>query len=254
MPIKTSIWTLTLLFMAGLVFRLSAAAGDFLPVKVELESPKVELREVAPEELTALLEKALRQEWRVVDGDLMVEMEKTPSPVSVPLGEISLRWVTRLSQPSRRVHPQFEILVEGRPAARLAFPIRVQWLREVWVAESPLVSQSLLSSSAIKRQKMDVLGLAGTPWTGDPAVDDWTVTAPVASGGVILDRCIRKRPLLRRGETVAARLEDGFLSVEFQAVALEDGFKGGMVRLRSLLNPVELKGKVINESAVVIVR
>ena len=212
------------------------------------------LREVDATELSSLLTHALRQEWRIEDGDLVVALDKAPPEVRIPAGEVSIRWITRLSQPSQRAFPQFELVVDGRPAGRHALPLRIEWFREVWIVESPLAVQAPLHADSLKRKRMDVLSVTGAPWMGDPAEDECTVVSPVASGSILMDRHLRKRPLIHRGETVAARLQDGSLSVEFQAVALDDGYRGGSLRVRSLLKPVEMRGKVLNETTVVVAR
>lgn len=139
-------------------------------------------------------------------------------------------------------------------AASLAIPIRVKWVREVWVTDSAIASQVALSATTLQRQSLDVLSLNGLAWSGDPVADDWMTSSPIPAGGVLLERSLRRKPAIRRGDTISARLEEGALSVEFQAIALEDGFKGGTLKLRSALKPVELKGKVINETIVVVVR
>ena len=236
-----------LLLLALLSFRVLARAEEPAPTASDL-------REVGSSELASLLEKALRQEWKVQDGDLVVTFEKAPPEVRIPPGELSLRWVTRLAQPNRRVFPQFELVVDGRLAGKHACPIHVEWFREVWVAETALTAQTPVGHDVLKRQRLDTLALNETPWMGDPSVDECSTTSPVSAGSVVLDRQVRKRPLIHRGETVAARLQDGSLSVEFQAVALEDGYRGGGMKVRSLLKPVEMRGKVLNETTVVVVR
>ncbi|MFM7214384.1 MAG: hypothetical protein ACKO3H_05860, partial [Verrucomicrobiota bacterium] len=67
------------------------------------------LRAVESSEITSILEQALRKEWKIDDGDLVVSFEKSLPEIRVPAGELSLRWVTRLSQPARRIFPQFEL-------------------------------------------------------------------------------------------------------------------------------------------------
>lgn len=211
-------------------------------------------RVVEPAEVTALLEQALRKEWRIEDGDLVVSFEKSLPEIRVPSGELSLRWITRLSQPTRRIFPQFELVVDGRPVGRHALPVHLEWFREVWVADGSLAAQAHLGSDVVRRQRTDALALTGTPWMADPSEEECSLVSPVAAGSVILERHVRRRPLIHRGETVAARLQDGSLNVEFQAVALEDGYRGGGLRVRSLLKPVEMRGKVLNETTVVVVR
>lgn len=211
-------------------------------------------RAMSGEELTGLLETSLRNLWKVQEGTLTVEFERTPPAISLPAGEPSLRWTTQIQQPNRRIYPQFEIRVDGQVAASLAIPIRVKWVREVWVADSAIATQVALSATSLQRQSLDVLSLNGPAWSGDPVADDWMTSSPIPAGAVLLERSLRRKPAIRRGDTVSARLEEGALSVEFQAIALEDGFKGGTLKLRSALKPVELKGKVINETIVVVVR
>lgn len=211
-------------------------------------------RAISAEELSGLLEQSLRTQWKIQDGTLNIEFERTPPAVIVPQGEITLRWTTQIQQPNRRVYPQFEIRVDGQSVTSLALPIRVRWVREVWITDSALASQAPLSANSLQRQSMDVLSLNGSAWSGDPAAEDWMTSSPVPAGGVLMERSLRRRPTIRRGDTISARLEEGALSVEFQAIALEDGFRGGTLKLRSALKPVELKGKVINETVVVVVR
>jgi flagella basal body P-ring formation protein FlgA len=243
--------------MAGWLWWAGAVLGALsLPLQGDEPAPKDVpiLRTVEPAEITSILEQALRKEWKIEEGDLMVSFEKTLPEIRVPAGELSLRWVTRLSQPARRIFPQFELVVDGRPVGKHALPVHLEWFREVWVAESPLAAQAHLGTDVLKRQRVDALSLAGTPWMGDPSEDECSVVTPVASGSVVLERHVRRRPLIHRGETVAARFQDGSLAVEFQAVALEDGYRGSGVRVRSLLKPVEMRGKVLNETTVVVAR
>lgn len=224
---------------------LSLIAGD--------ASPSAQ-RTLGAEELAGLLEDSLKTLWKVQDGTLSVEFERPPAALVIPQGTTSLRWTTQIQQPSRRVYPQFEIRVDGHAVSSLAMPIRVRWTREVWVTDSALATQTPLSADSLQRQSIDVLSLNGSAWSGDPASEDWMTSSPVPAGGVLMERSLRRRPTIRRGDTISARLEEGALSVEFQAVALEDGFRGGTLKVRSALKPVELKGKVINETVVVVVR
>ncbi len=232
------------------------ACALLLPVSAEESAPpKAQaLRTVEPGEIIAVLEQALRKEWKIEDGDLVVSFDKSLPEIRVPTGELSLRWVTRLSQPSRRLFPQFELVVDGRPVGRHALPVHLEWFREVWVADSSLAAQAHLGTDVVRRQRVETLSLTGNPWMGDPSGDECAIANPVAAGSVVLERHVRRRPLIHRGETIAARLQDGSLAVEFQAVALEDGYRGSGLRVRSLLKPVEMRGKVLNETTVVVVR
>lgn len=246
-----------LIRLAGCLWRAGLLAWALsLPLPGDEPAPKDApvLRTVETAEILSILEQALRKEWKIEEGDLVVSFEKTLPEIRVPAGELSLRWVTRLSQPARRIFPQFELVVDGRPVTKQALPVQIEWFREVWVADGPLAAQAHLGTDVVKRQRVETLSLAGNPWMGDPSEDECSIATPVASGAVLLERHVRRRPLIHRGETVAARFQDGSLAVEFQAVALEDGYRGSGVRVRSLLKPVEMRGKVLNETTVVVAR
>jgi len=230
-----------------LAFRACMAGDLALPATAEL-------RTVDAPELIGLIEQELRREWKVQEGQLTVSFDRAAPEIRIPAGETTLRWVTRQPQPMRRLFPQFELVVQGRVVGRYACQVQVEWLKEVWVAEASMVAQSPIGSDTLKRQRMDVLSLQGLPWSGDPQSEECNVIAPIPAGAVILERQVRRRPLIQKGETVSARLQEGPLSVEFQAVALEDGYRGGGLRMRSLLKPVEMRGKVLNETTVVVVR
>ncbi len=63
---------------------------------------------------------------------------------------------------------------------------------------------------------------------------------------------LRKEPLIRRGEEINVIYRSGALEISFYGIALENGYFGEYIRIKSRNTGKILKGKVISEGAVII--
>ncbi len=68
----------------------------------------------------------------------------------------------------------------------------------------------------------------------------------------VLNRSVRVRPVIRRGQVVDGVYQDGSLSISLKVETLEDGLLGQTVRVRNPKTKRELYGKVQNEQTVLI--
>ncbi|MGA2557197.1 MAG: flagellar basal body P-ring formation chaperone FlgA, partial [Verrucomicrobiota bacterium] len=72
----------------------------------------------------------------------------------------------------------------------------------------------------------------------------------VAAGLPVLNRVVRTRPLLKRGQLVDGVFEQGSLTISLKVEILEDGLPGQTIRVRNPKTRRELIGKVQNEETV----
>lgn len=68
----------------------------------------------------------------------------------------------------------------------------------------------------------------------------------------MLNRSVRARPIVQRGQLVEGIYQDGGLSISLKVELLEDGLPGQTIRVRNPKTKRELHGKVQNEQTVVI--
>jgi flagella basal body P-ring formation protein FlgA len=85
---------------------------------------------------------------------------------------------------------------------------------------------------------------------GDPSLE---MAEPLQSGAPLLARSIKTRPVIRRGQTADALVQDGALSISMKVEVLEDGAPGQVIRARNSQSRRDIRGKVLNQQTIVVV-
>lgn len=131
-------------------------------------------------------------------------------------------------------------------------PVTARVWRDVWIARSPLRRGQLLSETDRVRERRDVLTIRDT-WSGGTADEPLCELAEsVPAGAPLLQRHVKPRTLVRRGQIIEAVARSGALVVSLKVEALEDGAAGQQVRVRNLQTKREFRGKVENEATVTV--
>lgn len=132
----------------------------------------------------------------------------------------------------------------------LGFQARL-W-REVWVSRAALRRGQTVSESDFIRERRDVLPMREplAEWTESPHAIE--LAESVLAGAPLLQRQLRLRHVLRRGQNADAILQDGALNLVLKVEVLEDGAPGQTIRVRNPVSRRELRGKVQNERTVVV--
>ena len=84
---------------------------------------------------------------------------------------------------------------------------------------------------------------------GKPDETQQLVTT-VSAGSIILERHLRRTPVIFRNQTVDAVLQHKALEIRLRVLALEDGAPGDLIRLRNIRSSKEIRGKVVNNREV----
>jgi flagella basal body P-ring formation protein FlgA len=72
----------------------------------------------------------------------------------------------------------------------------------------------------------------------------------IARNSIIKRSQIKKIPLIKKGSTVTATYKVGVMSIEFEAVAQEDGAKNELINIKRIDNDNSHKAQVIDHSTV----
>jgi flagella basal body P-ring formation protein FlgA len=74
----------------------------------------------------------------------------------------------------------------------------------------------------------------------------------IKKGEVLKKSFLKREPLIRRGAEVDVLFRRGNLEISFRGEALDTGFYGDLIRVKSLNTGKVLRGKVISENVVLI--
>ncbi len=134
----------------------------------------------------------------------------------------------------------------------MAISVQAHVWRDAWVAHSMLKRGDSLADADITRERRDMLVLHEplADFTADRSTLE--IAEPVGLGAPLFARSIRMMPVVHRGQTVQALLEDGSLSITMKVEVLEDGAPGQTIRVRNKQSLKDIRGKVLNEQTIVV--
>jgi flagella basal body P-ring formation protein FlgA len=235
------------------VFPANAAATvAAAPAPPAIPAPP-RLRSLAGDDLLALLTAALQEEYVRDRGELELRLPHPWTPRNVPDELITVKI---LEMPSAGVTPsfivRFELRTEGESLGTWQIAVQARVWREIWVARTPLKRGDLTADADIERQRRDVLALREAVADFAPGDTTLMLAEPLQAGSPLLARSIKARPVILRGQTAVALVQDGALSVTIKVEALEDGAPGQIIRARNSQSRRDLRGKVLNEQTILV--
>jgi len=124
--------------------------------------------------------------------------------------------------------------------------------RDIPVAHSALTRGQLLKDADVTLERRDVLVQRDAFLNFSHADENLQLAENIPAGLPVLNRSVRVRPIIQRGQLVEGVYQDGSLSISLKVEILEDGLLGQTVRVRNPTTKRELHGKVQNEQTVVI--
>ena len=130
------------------------------------------------------------------------------------------------------------------------YPVNVQILKKVWVAASKISRGSCLADADRVLETRDILSLRGKPWSGEGNPSDLEIKSSVMKGYPILERVLRPKPVVFRGDMVDGILQSGLLQIKLRLEVLEDGAPGQLIRLRNIQNKRQIRGKVYDGNTI----
>jgi flagella basal body P-ring formation protein FlgA len=202
-------------------------------------------------DLIDLLTATLQKKYVKNQGDLELHLTRPWAKLQVPDEALTLK-VTEM--PSTGVMPSFVITFElwaGREnLGSWQAPLRASVWRDIPVAHSTLQRGELLKDADVTMERADVL-VQRDVYLNFPTTDETLeLTESIPTGRPILNRSVRNRPLILRGEMVEGVFQDGTLAISLMVETLEDGALGQTVHVRNPKTRRELVGKVENEKTV----
>jgi flagella basal body P-ring formation protein FlgA len=202
-------------------------------------------------ELLELLTATLQREYVKSQGELELHLTRSGPKPQVPDEPLTLK-VAEI--PAAGVSPTFVVTFElwdGKERiGNWQAPLQAAVWRDIPVAHSTLPRGQSLKDADVMMQRADVL-IQRDAYLNFPTTDDsLELTESIPAGRPVLNRFVRVRPLVLRGQMVEAVFQDGNLGISLVVETLEDGALGQTVRVRNPKTRHELHGKVENEKTI----
>ena len=204
-------------------------------------------------EIKSLITVALQRQHVRERGELELRLTRPWLTISVPDEPIEVRI---LDLPTLGVTANFIVRFELRAAQEALGPWQLACQARiwgpVWVTTTPLQRGQMLGRNDLVQERRDLLSVRDTlavmP-SDDLALE---LTDNVAVGSPLLQRCVRLRPVVHRGDLVEALIREGALTISLKVEVLEEGACGQAVRVRNPYTKRELRGKVQNEQTILV--
>jgi flagellar basal body P-ring formation protein FlgA len=234
---------------------LAKAAPELIPVWSGPERIRVVRRSrmLDETEVRQMLTSTLQNEQVRERGELELRFVRPWAPLVVPDEALTLRV---LDMPNLGVTPNFIARCELKAGEEIVgvwqINVNAKIWREVWVARTALLRGQPLQNADIGQERRDLLtfkeGLTALP----NDLNGYDVAENLSSGSILTARSFKQRPVIKRGKTLDALVQDGPLQILVKVEALEDGLPGQTVRVRNIKSRREFRGKVQNEETVAV--
>jgi len=156
--------------------------------------------------------------------------------------------------PRGLVVAQVEVFKDGRRIRRIPVSLRVQVETVVPVAARALPKGETLYKDMIRWEKREVSGIRGDWPDPDDVITDgetWTRRS-IKAGDVITLSALENKPDVLRGDIVTLIAHKGNVSVETQGIAIEEGFRGDVIRVENPQYNRILRAEVLDRSTALI--
>lgn len=211
-------------------------------------------RTLAEAEVLQMLTTSVQTQYAKDGGEVELRFPRPWAAPSIPDEPLTLKI---LDFPTSGIIPalilRFELeTARGEHIGPWQAALQARVWREVWVSTAPLKRGELVRNAAVARERRDVVLTKEALADFNSDNSNLELAESVPAHAVLLARVLKTRPVVFRGQTVAASVQDGTLAITLKVEVLEDGTPGQFVRLRNPANRRDLRGKVLDEQHVLI--
>jgi flagella basal body P-ring formation protein FlgA len=204
-------------------------------------------------DMIGLLTATLQREYVKDRGELELHLTRPWTPLAVPDEPLTLKV---FDLPATGIIPSCVVSCElwnGKErVGSWQLAVQASIWRDIPVAHSALTRGQLLKDADVTLERRDVLVQRDAFLNFSHADETLQMAENIPAGLPVLNRSVRVRPIIQRGQLVEGIYQDGSLSISLKVEILEDGLPGQTVRVRNPRTKRELNGKVENEQTVLI--
>jgi flagella basal body P-ring formation protein FlgA len=204
-------------------------------------------------DLVALMTTTLQQDYVKDKGELEINFTQpwTSRKVSNEALTIKILEMPTIGVSSSFI-VRFELRNEHESIGSWQLPVRAHVWRDAWVAHAMLKRGDSLADADVTRERRDLLVIHEPLAEFVPRDPTLQIAEPVGIGAPLFARSIKPMPVVHRGQTVVALVEQGSLNITMKVEVLEDGAPGQFVRARNQQSLRDIRGKVLNEQTIIV--
>jgi len=143
-----------------------------------------------------------------------------------------------------------EVVSRGRVDEKGMVSVRVRTFDTVLVAARQLGKHDNLAGADIRRERIETTELRGDPLTGHNALADLRTRRIVSAGSVLTKELVEQVPDVFQGSPVTLIVRGRNFRLTLDAVAREDGVKGGRVSVQRKGNNACVRATVLDQTTV----
>jgi flagella basal body P-ring formation protein FlgA len=208
---------------------------------------------VTNEWLAQEITERLREDYRHLDGEMIVALSRSKPIVELPKGDLSLELTSQPSGGLRsRVLLHYNLTLNNKIVHSDTVPVTVKVLREVFVANRKLARKESIQLDDLKLTTIDVLDYRDTPISPSTDLSGYEMNYTILKGTVLSERYLRLTPSIHRGDIVTGLIKRGLLEINLKLEALEEGAPGQLIRLKNPNTRKTLRGIVRDEESIII--
>ncbi|HUA39676.1 MAG TPA: flagellar basal body P-ring formation chaperone FlgA [Candidatus Sulfopaludibacter sp.] len=198
-----------------------------------------------------LLTATLQRDYVKDQGELELNFTHPWTAPTLPDAPLSLKI---LELPTAGVTPsfivRFQICTANQTLGTWQASVQAHVWRKVWVAHSNLRRGDSIAGADVARERRDILNLHDALAVFADDDSSLELAESVPAGVPLLARMIQARPVIHRGQTANALVQDGALNITLKVQALEDGAPGQIIRARNPVSQRYLSGRVLDANTI----
>ena len=211
-------------------------------------------RRLEEEELRSLLVSALNRHASTEGTEWEIRFTRPWIPIQVPDGPpLRLEVIEpAFSRIASTCIFRFELSAGDELLGSWQMPSQVRRWEEVLVASTMLMRGAPLAGAALVHERRDVMMLRN-PLSELPAdVVGFQLSETVPAGAPLTARAVQLKPVVFRGQTADAVVQDGAMMISLKVEVLQEGVPGQIVRVRNVQSRREFRGKVQDERTILV--
>ncbi|MDP8224527.1 MAG: flagellar basal body P-ring formation chaperone FlgA [Candidatus Lernaella stagnicola] len=232
--------------------KLADAGLDYIatPPRIRVERPGFRIdpatgREVVIEHIRS------RAPWPADRYD--IEIVRDHMPLTAEPGHVAARIYHSPSDNLAGTHTYVvEYRVDGHPAGRGSFTVRVHVQATVYVAAHQLNRGVLLSDRDLVPKRVDLADIRALPETDRSKLLGARIRHTIREGEIVTEAALDPVPVVRRGDAVVVVARRDKMVVTAFGVAKENGALGEVIRVENVQSKRVVHARVENSNTVVV--
>lgn len=204
-------------------------------------------RSLQGEEVLARIEEELTRITRGA-GEARVKEINSWSDLIVPQGQLEFAFeFAPTTLRSAWAGANMKITLNGEPVLARSVRFRWAWMRPAWQARNNLAAGQPVDMKDFEAVTVDVLSQPVPIYLGEELPVDSSLTRGCVAGRLLAANDLKPQTLVKRGSPVTLRYSKGALTIQLQAVALQDGSRGQVIAVQNATTKKKIMARVTDE-------